>query len=133
MVESIPSYRPAADDERRKGDAWAQTMRVASNQKVVRPGWQPHRRDASPRLFRPKSMVKMSQVGAFPPRSTASAALLEQALLPCIFDDEVMQNRNTMRRKIVTHIIDVRQFFLFTTIGVSGGEAAKPPRRSRRA
>src|SRR5262245_8571237 len=31
----------AADDERRKGEAWVQTMHVASNQKVVRPGWQP--------------------------------------------------------------------------------------------
>src|SRR5262245_2484051 len=42
------------------------------------------------------------------------------------------KNRNTTRRKIVTHIIDARQVFLFTTIGVQGGEAAKPLRRSRR-
>src|SRR5262245_25899005 len=41
-VESVPSYRPAADEQQRKGDSWVQTMRVVSNQKVVRPGLSSH-------------------------------------------------------------------------------------------
>lgn len=101
-------------------------MPVASNQKVVPPVCCSLRScGASARLARtawPKCR------GGCCVRRVARhlPPLIEQPRLSCIFGDEVMQNRNTTRRKIVTHIIDVRQFFLFTTIGVQGGEPAKP-------
>jgi hypothetical protein len=116
--ESIPSYRPRAT----QGDAWAQTMRVASNQKVARPGFGGSRRGCFASAVSPEKDVQMPLSGAV---SRHPATFARASGCPCIFGDEVMQNKKTTRRKIVTHIIDVGQFFLFTTIGER--TVAKPP------
>jgi hypothetical protein len=120
----------AADEVRRLG----QTMRAASNHKVVQPGWQPRPGDASPRLSRLKGCPNavrgycLRAVVRHPAASARGSAVVF-AFLKIV----LRQNRKASRRKIVTHIIDARQFFLSTTIGALGGKAAEALRRSRRA
>jgi hypothetical protein len=145
-VESIPSYRPATDEQQRKGDRWAQTMRVVSNQKVVRPGLAASTKRCFASAVSPERMSECRQKVLFPHRHAPScrSCSRERSVL-AFLGSLTCKIEEKKERKIVMHIIDEQQVFLFTTIGVQGGEAAKlgyraakPPswgtgRRSRQA
>jgi hypothetical protein len=76
-------------------------------------------------MSRPKGCPDAEGV-LFPRRHGASCRLFSRKRgCLCIFEIALRQNRKASRRKIVMHIIDVRQFFLSTTIRALGGEAVE--------
>jgi len=133
-VESVPSYRPAADSGNvRATPGLKQCVWCLIKKSYARLGSASPKRCFASAVLREKDAQCRKKVPLLRRRAASARLCLRERVVFAFLGMRTCKIEEKKERKIVTHIIDVGQFFLFTTIGVQGGEAAKPLRRGRRA